>query len=185
VEKRDSVKSHEDIMVMFQELEELERRLRYREQEPLVSPEIPQDTMEPAPEAAPELYFEQVPEKKSRFSRKPGHRSRKKHSLFGRDKPSKTVEAVKKTVRPTFSLMLDEEGNLRGFDQPKPKPPKKPRALFHRKAKDASGDGHKRPSGRFARLGAVFSRKKSGSESEGSGLRGVLGKLKIRRGAKD
>jgi len=183
MEKRDSVKSHDDIMAMFRELEDLERRLRgHSPASPEGSHALPMSVepspeialVEPTPEIVPvEPAFETAPVAPSELAVEKRHKRlfkqskrepRVKRSLFARK--VKTLDAIEvvRQIHPTFSLHLDDEGNLLGFDQPKPKPSK----------------GLEPPSGRFGKLLSRFSRKKSGEDAGGSKLGGLLGKLKIR-----
>lgn len=174
MEKTHSVKSHEEITALFDELDARERRLRSPEPDsPLVILPVPEM---PAPVSEPEVQRPvKARVKRTRFLTK---KIRKPHRkiVFGKRKRTHSfVEMPGKPIPGTFSLRLDDDGRLVGFDAPKPKPPRKG-------AKGAEETGKR--VGRFGKLGSLFSRKKA--VSGGSRLSSLLGKMKIRgRRAKD
>jgi hypothetical protein len=179
VEKRESsLKSHEEIVALFRELEEIEQRLRASD-----SLEVPEESSvvpSPALEVVSEETVPSVEEPRLKRKRSRGRRA----PVFKRQKLFEIEELPEESDLPsivnpqsTFHLRLNEEGILCGFDQPKPKP-EPLRLPFRRKAQEAGGEEAAMPSGRFGRLRARFSRKKGSSEAGSSKVSKLLGGLK-------
>lgn len=178
MDKKDSVKSHEEIMALFDELEDLEHRIRVPEagQVPLETV-ISQDEELPAPEVSVPEPGPKTPVTKTRtLFQMRLHGPWKRSPIYKRQRlfEVETVDS-KDSARNTFSLRLDDDGNLLGFDHPKPKPP---RITLFRRNKKTEGEGEPEPTGRFARLRRVLSRKRASSEGKTSKLSGVLGRFK-------
>ena len=170
-------------MALFNELEEMERRLRIQDslelpdEEPLLLNEIQDKESEEPAVTVP-------PDKKRRSLLKRGQRLEHRKPLFKRQKLFDIEEVAPESEIPmivsphsTFMLRLDDEGNLCGFDRPKLKP-EPLRVSFHRRKKEAEGGEAPTSSGRFGKLRSLFSRKKGSSEAGSSKLSKVLGKFK-------
>lgn len=164
-------------MALFEELDGLEQRIRSPviETVPLetvfpeeVEPSVP-DVSIPVMEPEPPV----VKAHKGFFRRE---RRVKRSSLFQRQRLF-DIETVASNgpVRSTFSLRLDEEGNLGGFDRPRAKPPE---IRWFRRKQRAEGGEEPAAGGRFAKLRRVFSRKGKSSEGKTSKLSGIVGKFK-------
>ena len=170
-------------MALFNELEEIERRLRIQD-----ALELPEEESLPPQEnldKEPEENVPAVSSQKKRWSLlQRGQRPRHKNPLFKRQKlfdieevsPESEIPAIV-SPQSTFVLYLNEEGNLCGFDQPKPKPESLRLSLPHRKKAAEAGEAPA-SSGRFGKLRSLFSRKKESSEAGSSKLSKVLGKFK-------
>ena len=184
MEKRESsLKSHEEIMELFEELEAIEQRLRIQG-----TLEVPEEETLPPQEDLDKKPVEIVPTvppvaKRWSVSKRERH---PKHGnpLFRRQKlfdieeigPESEIPAIV-SPQSTFVLRLNDEGTLYGFDQPKPKPEPLHLSLPHRKKEAKEGEAPA-GSGRFGRLRSLFSRKKASSETGSSGLSKILGRLK-------
>ena len=179
------VKSHEEILQLIKEIEELEHRIN---EESLEDLENDLDTSrEPIGEVPPEDSAELsinadspiATKKKLRFTlhRKPG-----KGESFERAALHSFLHP--EPVRNVFTLRLNDAGELVGFDLKKPTLPREKiqlRTVFKRKTQSSesatteeSASGMK---GKLSRITIMFKRPSVGGK-EGSKVNGVIGKIK-------
>ncbi|MEM4258357.1 MAG: hypothetical protein QXL17_04305 [Candidatus Thermoplasmatota archaeon] len=149
-ERITSVKSHEDILKLFKEIEEIETRMKT----PLVIEDI--EEAQPDVTISPNLELIEIQPEETEPNTQQipvGSKISKRKSVpkffFKKKKQPEDTEDIKKTkflkfwkkdtekeLHPTFTLKIDSEGNLIGLNIKKPKPPREKKQRFrflHRK----------------------------------------------------
>jgi hypothetical protein len=179
------IKSHEEILQLIKEIEELEHRIN---EESLEDMESGIDTTTepigevPSVDSAEILINADSPiatKKKLRFTL---HRKPRRRESF--EKTAFHSFLHPEPVRNVFTLRLNDAGELVGFDLKKPTPPREKiqlRTIFKRKTPKSESATIEEPTpglkGKLLRITRIFKRPNMRGE-EGSKASGVIGKIK-------
>jgi len=169
----EKVKTHEQIVAMLKELESFEERLQQPEliHEPQaeypvseIEEALPEWTAVDGEESEPEIW-----KRKRIFSIR--IRRKKKSTAYELEE---AVEFVEVKPEGTFTLRIDDQGNLIGFNikKPKPKKEKKQRRLLPFKKSGAKESGEEETPetlGVKGKLANIFSRRRKATEETESG----------------
>ena len=180
-----SIKSHEEILEMFEELESFEhditpKPLRQEDREPRFE-DIPLEITS-EPEIKP-VIFTEVPSEEIQFEEVVDKKVPKRVKLRIRRRSTGSQDSdisfVEKQERSTFTLTPTESGNLKGFALPLEKQDQKSTTIIAtllnkvRRGKIAETEsGREEKGGKFAKLKGIVSRRSKGEaagEAEGSG----------------
>ena len=211
-------KTHDEILKLFEELDPLEEHVRHldlsQDFQPLPDTGTPTQIgeLQPRPEEEPEkkkhrikilrrLRERKTPEEQKQKMKRVFFRRRKRERELSGEMPSEREEMLhpSASVEPygTFTLRIDDEGNLVGFPLriPSPKPEKKARHLFPFRKKrtgetETEGAGaEETKSGLKAKLSRLIPRRRGArSEREGgrfSRLKGVFSRVRRSRGKEE
>jgi hypothetical protein len=199
-----SVKTHEEILELFKEIEDIETRFKtpIALEEPTLelvpTPDGELIEIQPSPEKPSKKHQKLFSKSKQKKPKEPTtkHFLKKKKNIPGeiQDLTPKTrlfkhwKHNAEKQIHPTFSLKLDAEGNLVGLNIKKPKPPKEKKAgRFRLRRKKGEGEPAAAPEpeappepGIKGKLKRVVKKLKPGrkAKKEGSSKFAALGKIK-------